>query len=95
VGVLRSGGTEEPLTPREACNKVMHATSMKWDLATSSTNPLYERYYARQGHEVRGSYKAPVFKFQGEYRNRPWEADVEMVPFIIAVSCEAWKWKFA
>ena len=96
VGVLRSGGKEQPLTPREACNKVMHARTMRWDLATSETNPLYERYYQRHGWAVRGSFKAPRFLFSGERGGQAWEADLEVVPFIIATACaDAWQWKFA
>jgi hypothetical protein len=96
VGALRAGDKEQPLTPREACNKVMHAEAMKWDLATSETNPLYERYYRRQGWEVRGSFKAPRFTLAGKYREQAWEADLEVVPFVIAIACDdAWQWKFA
>jgi hypothetical protein len=41
VGQLQKGGGSKPLSVREACNKVIHATKVEYDLAWTTENPLW------------------------------------------------------
>ena len=96
VGSLESGGQTVPLTPREACNKVLHARKFYYKLDRSETNPLYERYYQRRGITRRGAFKTPKLILEGERNGKPWRAEVEAVPFVIALAGpNVHSWAFA
>ena len=98
VGVLKpEGEKDKPLTIREACNKIIHAKVVKYDLAWSEENPIWGRWYKDQGRNVRNKYKTPILQLEGTHQNgRKWEARVELVPFILAASMwDMWKWKLA
>lgn len=98
VGWLKLEGSEKkPLTIREACNKVIHAKLVKYDLAWVEENPIWGRWYKDQDFEVKNRYKAPAVKLEGEHQSgKKWEARVELVPFILAASMwDMWKWKLA
>ena len=98
VGVLKpEGEKDKPLTIREACNKIIHAKVVKYDLAWSEENPIWGRWYKDQGRNVRNKYKTPALQVEGTHQNgRKWEARVELVPFILAASMwDMWKWKLA
>lgn len=87
----------KPLTVREACNKIIHAKVVEYDLAWADENPIWGHWYKSQGHEVKNKYKTPALKLKGANKNgKEWEARVELVPFIYAASLwDAWKWKLA
>src|SRR5262245_33632 len=58
VGSLTpEGETAKPLTIREACNKIIHAKVVKYDLAWSEENPIWGQWYKAQGLEVKKRYK--------------------------------------
>jgi len=66
VGQFQVGGDYEPLSVREACNKVIHATKVEYDLAWTTENPLWGSWYRAQGLEVTGRWKAPALKLEGK-----------------------------
>jgi hypothetical protein len=95
VGTLRTDSGEVPLSPREACNKILHAQALRWDFSVGERNPLYENYYRSRGADVKGAFKHPMMIVSGELRGKSWEAALDVVPFVIAVAnWDAWKWKF-
>jgi len=96
VGTLTVGAEVSDLSPREACNKVLHARKFHCRLELSDTNPLYEAYYRSQGQTVRGQFKNPILVIEGDHRRVPWTAEIFAVPFIIATSGPGvHQWKFA
>ena len=96
VGTLHSGRATQALTPREACNKILHARKFHYRLDFSETNPLYEHLYKRMGWRRTGRFKSPILVLEGERNREPWQAQVEAVPFIIATSAPAvHTWAFA
>ncbi len=96
VGTLTSGGITEPLSPREACNKVLHARKFSYRLELTEQNPLYARYYQARGLEVHGNFKNPVLVLEGERRGVSWVAEINAVPFVIATAApDAYRWRFA
>lgn len=95
VGLLRTHAAQQPLSPRQACNKILHATAIAWELSINDRNPLYEDYYRSVGADVKGTYKSPRAILEGEHHGQNWSAKVEMVPFVIAVSnWDAYQWRF-
>ena len=89
VGTLTTDKGIEPLTLREACNKIVHAQSLVYDLAKGTENPIWGKWYKNQGHTVTGDFKAPAIIIKGSRRNgKPWEARIELVPFVYGVSVE-------
>lgn len=96
VGKLHVADSVKPLTPREACNKVLHARKFRYRLEFSDRNPLYERYYQRMGLDRVGNFKNPILVLEGERNGAQWLAEVEAVPFVIATSAPAvHSWAFA
>lgn len=96
VGKLQiNNSEEEPMSPREACNKIMHARSMEWEFARNERNPLYENFYQAAGADIKGDFKCPRAILHGSHRGSSWVAFLDVVPFIIATAnWDAWKWKF-
>ena len=94
VGTLTSNGKTVPLSPREACNKIIHARKMSFDLSRSDKNPIWEKWYASQGHSVRGDFKVPALLLEGEHvKTGPWEVRLELIPFVYAVALpDVWQW---
>jgi len=87
VGVVISSDKTSPLSPREACNKLIHARKMKWDLARSIKHPIWETWYESRGYSVRGDFKTPALLLEGEhFKTGPWKARLELVPFVYAVA---------
>jgi len=96
VGTLRTGGTTTLLSPRGACNKILHARKFNYRLAFSEINPLYANYYRRMGIERTGRFKSPVLILEGEHYGSTWVAEIEAVPFVIATSAPGvYSWAFA
>jgi len=95
VGTLLINDTKTVLSLRQACNKIIHAKTSRWDFAVEERNPLYDAYFKAQGMDVRGSYKNPKAIISGEDRGGTWEATLFVVPFVIAVAnWDAWQWRF-
>jgi len=97
VGTLTSKGATALLTPREACNKIIHATKIGVDLAFSDRNPIWERWYRFQGHNVAAKFKVPAMLLDGtHFRDGPWTARLELLPFVFAVAlAQDWRWNTA
>jgi hypothetical protein len=96
VGVLVEEGKTRPLTAREACNKIIHAKTISYELDWSEEHPIWNRFFERQNMEVRGKYKNPKIKVTGTAHNgRAWEADINAINFLLGVSTEFWKWNLA
>jgi hypothetical protein len=97
VGTLTTDKGVEPLTLREACNKIVHAQSLVYDLAKGTENPIWGKWYKDQGHTVTGDFKAPAIIIKGIRQNgKSWEARIELVPFVYGVSIENInQWKIA
>ncbi len=97
VGTLTTNGKVEPLTIREACNKIIHAQSLAYDLARGTENPIWDKWYRDQGHTVTGDFKTPAIFVKGTRQNgKIWEARIELVPFVYGVSIENINhWKIA
>jgi hypothetical protein len=95
--LMHDGVAEQPLTIREACNKIIHAKVVNYDFAWSDENPIWGAWYRAHGYEVERRYKAPALQLEGMRQNREkWSARVELVPFIYATSMwDMWKWKLA
>jgi hypothetical protein len=96
VGTLTSKGATSPLTPREGCNKVIHATKTGIDLAFVDRNPIWEKWYRSQGHDVVGNFKAPAVLLEGTQYREQWVARLELLPFVFAVALsQVWRWNTA
>jgi hypothetical protein len=96
VGALRSRGQDQPLTPREACNKVLHSESVRWHFDTQERNPLYEHYYQAVGLNFKGTFKAPRAVLAGRLHREEWEANLLVIPFVIATAnWDVAQWRFA
>lgn len=96
VGTLEETGTTKPLTPREACNKIIHAKTISYGLAWSEEHPIWNRFYVSQGAKVRGKYKNPRITLTGAAQSgREWKAEINAINFLLGVSTEYWKWNLA
>jgi len=97
VGLLAEGGKQVALTIREACNKIIHAKTVRYEFAWAEENPIWGRWFRAQGHEIKGKYKAPALLLEGTRQNGvTWKARVELVPFVVAAAMwDMWKWKLA
>lgn len=97
VGTLTTNNGIVPLTLREACNKIVHAQSLVYDLAKGTENPIWGKWYSDQGHSVTGDFKTPAILIKGTRQNgKSWEARLELVPFVYGVSIEGInQWKIA
>lgn len=98
VGWLRQEGESQiTLSIREACNKIIHAKTVKYDLAWSEENPVWGQWYKAQGLEVKDKFKAPALELNGcHISGKTWEARIELVPFIMAASLwDDWGWNLS
>lgn len=95
VGTLKTDKGVEPLTLREACNKIIHAESFTCELAKTTENPIWKKWYQVQGYEVKGDFKAPAIIISGTSQNeKVWAACIQVVPFVYGVSIDnisAWE----
>ena len=98
VGLLKSEGkADQPLTIREACNKIIHAKVVTYDFAWSKENPIWGKWFKDRDIEDSNKYKTPALELEGEHQNgNKWSARVDLVPYILAASMwDMWKWKLA
>jgi hypothetical protein len=93
VGTIDENGTTKVLTPREACNKIIHAKTISFEPDWSEEHPIWHRFYKRQNAEVKGKYKNPRITVTGTAQNgQGWKADINAINFLLSVSTEYWKW---
>lgn len=97
VGMLEEGGRAQPLSIREACNKVIHAKSARYEFGWTEEHPIWGRWFKSMGYEVTGKYRNPILHLDGSRANgQPWGASLNLVPFILATAMwDMWKWKLA
>ncbi|MBI2182507.1 MAG: hypothetical protein HYU31_17025 [Deltaproteobacteria bacterium] len=96
VGTVDVDGHSKPLSPREACNKIIHAKSLDWDFPIEERNPIYNDYYVSQGLDVKGSFRNPKAILSGVHGRVPWRCTISIVPFVVAVSnWDVGHWRFA
>jgi len=89
VGTLTEDGKVEPLTVREACNKIIHTQALTYDLAKGGVNPIWDKWYKDQDQTITGDFKAPAVIIDGKRQNgKDWQARIELVPFVYGVSIE-------
>jgi len=87
VGTLTQDDTEEALTAREACNKLIHSKSSKLIFETTRAHPLYAEAYRLNNIEDDSEYRLPFLEVTGERQNgREWTARVDMIKWIFAVA---------
>ncbi len=89
VGIITQNGEEKPLSLREACNKIIHCTKYKWNLAYSNEHPLYPYPDVPNELEDWQKYKNPILELEGEYRGSDWNAKVFLLKYILAFSWSA------
>ena len=85
VGTITVGGATKALTPREACNKFLHATHVAWLFQESDDNPIYRAYHARIGVAPAGPFKEPKAVLRGTHLGKEWEALVSM-PLLVTLA---------
>jgi hypothetical protein len=96
VGTLEENGTTKRLSPRDACNKIIHAKTISYELDWCEEHPVWNRFYERQRVEVRGSFKNPKITITGITQSeREWKAKVNAINFLLSVSTDYWKWNLA
>lgn len=87
VGTLTKSKKTTPLKVREACNKIIHATSMSYDLSKTNEHPVWGKWYRAQKKIVSGDYLAPAIKVSGASQSGiPWKARIELIPYVYSVS---------
>ena len=80
VGELCINAKKEPLSFREACNKIIHANRYEIRFNYSDTHPLDngENGYA----SIDKTYKNPIIITYGEYQKEKWNAELDFLKFI-------------
>ena len=68
-GVLRSGGKEEPLLLRTACNKIIHANDFNFDIKRECCAELEDGYIE------------PWIHLTGRYNQSDWSCTVDFVQY--------------
>jgi hypothetical protein len=87
VGTLTTRKGTKSLTLREACNKLIHAKFIKFDLARDNRNVIWDNWYRNKGYTVTGDYKVPAVIVEGCRSNGDtWQARINIVPFVFGVS---------
>ena len=73
-GDLEQAGHETALTLREACNKILHAKTINFDVAaTQSVTPHSKKV---------GAYFNPLVYLYGTQHNKEWRATIKMRVFL-------------
>lgn len=73
---LKSSKMKEPLTIREACNKIIHATRFNFDVKAL---PMTERGLPNPTHTLR-----PLLHLYGKQRSTEWKAELNILQFTMA-----------
>ena len=93
VGAIEQNGTTKVLTPREACNKIIHLKEISIGLDWSEEHPIWHKFYQRQNAEVKGKYKNPRITVTGTTQNgQDWKAEIDAINFLLSVSTDYGRW---
>ena len=88
VGSITTKENKEPLSLREACNKIIHAKSVEFKLEYQEEHPLYPNYdgglYSKEEWQ---KYKNPTITLHGDFNGSSWTAEIELINF---VCCYPW-----
>ena len=96
VGSIEQNGTTKVLTPREACNKIIHANKISIESDWSEEHPIWHKFYKRQNAEMKGRYKNPRITIIGTAQNgQDWKAEINAINFLLSVSTDYSKWNLA
>lgn len=77
------------LSPREACNKIIHNETVKLEFEVTTVHPLYADAYAINGIDDDLEYRVPFLSISGQAQGKngkKWEAKVNMIQWIFAVA---------
>lgn len=90
VGTLTIEGQEDKvLSPRDACNKIIHNTSVELDFEVTRDNPLYTEAYKLNWIQTDCEYRVPYLLIQGKgqgEKGKAWNAKVNMIQWIFAAA---------
>jgi len=86
VGILVAGIRTTTLTAREACNKIIHATSGHWNYPSTNQHPILQTQLDERGVECTTIYLAPSIECRGQKNGVRWKATIDFVKWIHAVT---------
>jgi hypothetical protein len=93
VGDLDEGSGRRPLSLREACNKIVHATNVEFDLGGGTTT-----FTDKAGEEVTECivYLRPTsVELRGNWEDRAWSAELQVYAFIKAATMVTFRYEAA
>jgi hypothetical protein len=93
VGDVDEGSGRKPLNLREACNKIVHATNVEFDLGGGMTT-----FVDKAGDEVMECivYLRPTsVVLRGNRADQPWDAELQVYPFIKAATMVTYRYEAA
>ena len=93
VGDIDEGSGRKPLTLREACNKIVHATHVEFDLGGGATT-----FIDKAGEEVTECivYLRPTsVELRGTRANQSWSAELQVYAFIKAATMVTYRYEAA
>ncbi|GAA5012949.1 hypothetical protein GCM10025794_01130 [Massilia kyonggiensis] len=89
VGTLTKNGQSEPLSPREACNKIIHNTTVQLTFEVTVEHPLYAEAYRKNNVVDDKEYRVPYLEITGKGQGeggKPWSARVDLIKWIFATA---------
>jgi len=93
IGDIDEGFGRRPLSLREACNKIVHATSVEFDLGGGATT-----FIDKAGEEVTECivYLRPTsVELRGSRANQAWSAELQVYLFIKAATMVTYRYEAA
>lgn len=78
-GTLEINGGNTPLTLREACNKIVHATKVNFDLERLDGGPIEQL-------GMSPPYLTPNIYFYGSLRGADWRATLDVIAYVHAAA---------
>lgn len=93
IGTLDDGSGRRALSLREACNKIIHATSVAFDLGGGCTT-----YVSKAGEELTEciTYVRPTtLELRGAKGDNVWSAELDIMPFIKAATMVTYRYDAA
>lgn len=89
VGTLTKNDQYEALSPREACNKIIHNTTVRLTFEVTADHPLYSEAYRQNKVEDDKEYRVPYLEITGKGQGeggKPWSARVDLIKWIFAIA---------
>ncbi len=83
VGTLTKNGVSEPLSLREACNKIIHASTIEIRLDHLDTHPIYPKYEEELcDKDDWQKYKNPIISLIGSQHGNDWAAELNLLNYV-------------